>query len=136
LIQRSDSLQFPVEFAENALSQFVFVTAAVRNQYRIKRLSLSFVDVQCQMQHNCTSAPCSILGSPLKMMECPGTIFCKSLAEFEQNFEKREDSVRPRFRGFLTFGPETDTAVRQFQQRQAVDTNGIVGAATRSALGL
>ncbi len=35
-----------------------------------------------------------------------------------------------------TFGPDTDTAVRQFQQRQAIDTDGIVGAATRSALGL
>jgi len=34
------------------------------------------------------------------------------------------------------FGPDTDTAVRQFQQRQAVGTDGIVGAATRSALGL
>jgi len=35
-----------------------------------------------------------------------------------------------------TFGRDTDAAVRQFQQRQGVDTDGIVGAATRSALGL
>ncbi|HYT23467.1 MAG TPA: peptidoglycan-binding domain-containing protein [Candidatus Polarisedimenticolia bacterium] len=35
-----------------------------------------------------------------------------------------------------TFGSDTDTAVRQFQQQQAIDTDGIVGAATRFALGL
>lgn len=35
-----------------------------------------------------------------------------------------------------TFGPDTDTAVRQFQQQKAVAADGIVGATTRSALGL
>ena len=35
-----------------------------------------------------------------------------------------------------TFGPDTDTAVRQYQKRQAFSADGIVGTDTRAALGL
>jgi len=34
------------------------------------------------------------------------------------------------------FGPQTHAAVRQFQQQQGLVADGVVGAVTRSALGL
>lgn len=99
------------------------------------QLSLSFVDVQCRMKHNRTSARCPV---PDLLLRCKyrGTIFCKSLAEFEQNFETRQEE-RGQRASEISRVPEASLGVESLAPRghssprkNGLGSNGVQHAGT------